>query len=168
MDYHSLNAMLNLYDANGQIQFDKDREAARQYFLQHVNQNMVFFHNFNERMRYLIDNDYYDKDLLAQYSEEFIEQLTDEAFALKFRFPTFLGAFKFFSSYALKTFDGKRYLERFEDRVVMVALGLARGDEQLARDLMVEIITGRFQPATPTFLNLGKAQRGELVSCFLL
>ena len=27
---------------------------------------------------------------------------------------------------------------------------------------------GRFQPATPTFLNTAKAQRGELVSCFLL
>src|SRR3546814_2788622 len=34
--------------------------------------------------------------------------------------------------------------------------------------LVEEIIAGRFQPATPTFLNLGKAQRGELVSCFLL
>ena len=31
-----------------------------------------------------------------------------------------------------------------------------------------EIIAGRFQPATPTFLNLGKAQRGEPVSCFLI
>jgi len=39
MDYHSLNAMLNLYDADGNIQFDKDREAAKQFFLQHVNQN---------------------------------------------------------------------------------------------------------------------------------
>ncbi|KAA5773826.1 hypothetical protein, partial [Yersinia pestis] len=36
LDYHSLNAMLNLYDADGRIQFDKDRLAARQYFLQHV------------------------------------------------------------------------------------------------------------------------------------
>jgi len=34
--------------------------------------------------------------------------------------------------------------------------------------LVEEIIAGRFQPATPTFLNSGKAQRGELVSCFLL
>ncbi|WP_233615417.1 class 1b ribonucleoside-diphosphate reductase subunit alpha [Leucobacter chromiisoli] len=168
MDYHSLNAMLNLYDANGKIQFDKDREAARQYFLQHVNQNMVFFHNFEERMRYLIDNDYYEKELLDQYPLSFVEELRDEAFAMKFRFPTFLGAFKFFTSYALKTFDGKRYLERFEDRVVMVALGLAQGDHELARGLVREIIAGRFQPATPTFLNLGKAQRGELVSCFLL
>lgn len=168
MDYHSLNAMLNLYDADGNIQFDKDREAARQYFLQHVNQNTVFFHNFEERMRFLIDNDYYEKTVLDEYPLEFIERLTDEAYALKFRFPTFLGAFKFFTSYALKTFDGKRYLERFEDRVVMVALGLAQGDQELARGIMREIVSGRFQPATPTFLNLGKAQRGELVSCFLL
>ncbi len=50
----------------------------------------------------------------------------------------------------------------------MTALGLAQGDEQLAVDLVEEIIGGRFQPATPTFLNTGKAQRGELVSCFLL
>lgn len=168
MDYHSLNAMLNLYDADGKIQFDKDREAARQYFLQHVNQNMVYFHNLEERMRYLLDNEYYEKELIDAYRWEFIESLTNKAYKMKFRFPTFLGAFKFFTSYALKTFDGKRYLERFEDRVVMVALGLAQGDEQLAEELLVEIISGRFQPATPTFLNLGKAQRGELVSCFLL
>ena len=31
---------------------------------------------------------------------------------------------------------------------------------------MEEIISGRFQPATPTFLNSGKRQRGEPVSCF--
>ena len=30
------------------------------------------------------------------------------------------------------------------------------------------MLAGRFQPATPTFLNLGKAQRGEPVSCFLV
>jgi len=34
-NYHSLNAMLNLFDDDGLIQFDKDREAVRQYFLQH-------------------------------------------------------------------------------------------------------------------------------------
>ncbi|MGC6693557.1 ribonucleotide reductase N-terminal alpha domain-containing protein, partial [Burkholderia pseudomallei] len=50
----------------------------------------------------------------------------------------------------------------------MTALFLADGNEQLASSLVDEIMTGRFQPATPTFLNAGKAQRGELVSCFLL
>lgn len=168
MDYHSLNAMLNLYDANGKIQFDQDVQAARQYHLQHVNQNMVWFTDFEEKLKYLIDNGYYEKHVLDQYSEEFVKALAKQAYAHKHRFATFLGAFKFYTSYAMKTFDGKRYLERFEDRVVMTALGLAQGNEELAKNLVDEIISGRFQPATPTFLNSGKAARGELVSCFLL
>lgn len=168
MDYHSLNAMLNLYDADGKIQFDADKRAAREYFLQHVNQNTVFFHSLKERLDYLVEKEYYEPAVLAKYSHEFIQQLNDLAYSKKFRFDTFLGAFKYYTSYTLKTFDGKRYLERFEDRVVMTALGLADGDTALATELVEEIIAGRFQPATPTFLNTGKAQRGELVSCFLL
>ena len=50
----------------------------------------------------------------------------------------------------------------------MVALYLARGNEEIAVNMVDEIIAGRFQPATPTFLNAGKRARGELVSCFLL
>lgn len=167
-DYHALNAMLNLYGPNGEVQFDKDIMAVRQYFLQHVNQNTVFFHNLDEKLGYLVKEGYYEKELLDQYSKTFIHALFDQAYAAKFRFKTFLGAFKYYASYTLKTFDGKRYLERYEDRVVMVALLLARGNEELARHIVDEVITGRFQPATPTFLNAGKKQRGELVSCFLL
>lgn len=168
LDYHALNAMLNLYDAEGKIQFGADREAARQYFLQHVNQNTVFFHNLKEKLDHLVDEGYYEGEVLAKYSFDFLERIWDLAWSKKFRFETFLGAFKYYTSYTLKTFDGKRYLERFEDRVVMVALTLADGKEQAALDMVEEIISGRFQPATPTFLNAGKAQRGELVSCFLL
>jgi ribonucleoside-diphosphate reductase alpha chain len=168
MDYHALNAMLNLYDADGKIQFDKDREAAHEYFLQHVNQNTVFFHNQDEKLDYLVKENYYEREVLDQYSRNFVKSLLDRAYAKKFRFPTFLGAFKYYTSYTLKTFDGKRYLERFEDRVVMVALTLAAGDTMLAEKVLDEIIDGRFQPATPTFLNSGKKQRGEPVSCFLL
>jgi ribonucleoside-diphosphate reductase alpha chain len=168
LDYHSLNAMLNLYDAEGHIQFDKDRLAARHYFLQHVNQNTVFFHNLGEKLRYLVEEGYYEQSVLAQYDFAFIKQLFQQAYAKKFRFETFLGAFKYYTSYTLKTFDGKRYLERYEDRVCMVAMTLAAGDTALAQDLVEEMISGRFQPATPTFLNCGKQQRGELVSCFLL
>ena len=168
LDYHSLNAQLNLYDAQGHIQFDADRQAARQYFLQHVNKNTVYFHDLEEKLEYLVEEGYYEKSVLDQYSFEFIKGLFKQAYAHKFRFPTFLGAFKYYTSYTLKTFDGTRYLERYEDRVCMVALYLARGDEKLAQALVEEIISGRFQPATPTFLNAGKAARGELVSCFLL
>lgn len=168
MDYHALNAMLNLYDADGNIQFDADKRAAREYFLQHVNQNTVFFHSLKERLDYLVEKEYYEPTVLDKYPFEFIQQLNDFAYGKKFRFETFLGAFKYYTSYTLKTFDGKRYLERFEDRVVMTALALADGDQRLATNLVDEILSGRFQPATPTFLNAGKAQRGELVSCFLL
>ena len=154
-DYHALNAMLNLYDADGKIQFDKDVLAAREYFLQHVNQNTVFFHNQDEKLDYLIQKEYYEREVLDQYSRNFVKTLLDRAYAKKFRFPTFLGAFKYYTSYTLKTFDGKRYLERFEDRVVMVSLTLAAGDTTLAEKLVDEIIEGRFQPATPTFLNSG-------------
>ena len=168
LDYHALNAMLNLYDANGKIQFDKDREAANQFFLQHVNQNTVYFHDLEEKIDYLINNKYYDPQVIEQYDFSFIKELFKRAYSYKFRFKSFLGAYKYYTSYTLKTFDGRRYLERFEDRVSMTALFLADGDTGLAEHLVDEIMTGRFQPATPTFLNAGKAQRGELVSCFLL
>jgi ribonucleoside-diphosphate reductase alpha chain len=166
--YHELNAMLNLYGPDGKIQFNKDKEAAKAYFLDHVNQNTVFFHSLEEKLDYLVENEYYEKKLLDLYDFEFIKSKFKQAYEAKFRFPTFLGAYKFYTSYALKTFDGSRYLERFEDRVVMNALMLAKGDKKLATNLVDEIISGRFQPATPTFLNCGKKQRGEFVSCFLL
>ena len=167
-DYHALNAMLNLYDRQGRIQFGKDREAVDAFFAAHVRPNSVTFASQNERLDYLIKEGYYDARVLSRYQRPFVVKLFERAHASGFRFQTFLGAWKYYTSYTLKTFDGKRYLESFEDRVVMVALTLAQGDEALAQQLSDEILSGRFQPATPTFLNCGKAQRGELVSCFLL
>jgi ribonucleoside-diphosphate reductase alpha chain len=160
--------MLNLWSDEGKIQFDKDKQAARAYFLDHVNLNTVFFHSLEEKLHYLVEHEYYETEILDKYSFEFTKELFKQAYGHKFRFPTFVGAYKFYTQYALKTFDGERYLERFEDRVVMTSLMLAGGDEKLAKDLVEEIITGRFQPATPTFLNAGRKQRGEYVSCFLL
>ncbi|MGE9552263.1 class 1b ribonucleoside-diphosphate reductase subunit alpha [Erwinia amylovora] len=167
-DYHSLNAMLNLYDAEGKIQFEKDREATRHYFLQHVLPNSVAFDSVGERLQYLVAEGYYEAEVLNAYPFDFVSSLFEQAYAHRFRFQTFLGAWKFYTSYTLKTFDGKRYLEGFTERVCMVALTLAKGDQPLALSLMEEMLAGRFQPATPTFLNCGKQQRGELVSCFLL
>ena len=78
-DYHALNAMLNLYDADGNIQFERDREAAHQYFLQHVNQNTVFFHNQDEKLDYLIRENYYEREVSDQYSRNFVKTLLDRA-----------------------------------------------------------------------------------------
>lgn len=168
INYHDLNAELAIKDINGKIDFAKDKEAARQYFLQHVNQNTVFFHTLEEKLKYLVDNGYYKQSIFDQYTPKFVKSLYKRAYAKKFRFDSFMGAYKFYTSYAMKTTDGTRYLERFEDRVVAVALTLGKGDETLAIDLIDEIISGRYQPATPTFLNAAKIKGGEQVSCFLL
>lgn len=167
-DYHALNAKLNLLGEDKKLQFESDKEAARQFFLNHVNPNTVFFHDLKEKLDYLVENEYYEKEVLDQYDFDFIKSIYQKAYSYKFRFETFLGAYKYYTAYTLKTFDGKRYLERFEDRVSMVSLYLARGDRKFAEDILHEMMTGRFQPATPTFLNAGKKQRGELVSCFLM
>jgi ribonucleoside-diphosphate reductase alpha chain len=166
--YHELNAMINLWDADNKLQLHKDKEAARAYFLDHVNQNTVFFHSLEEKLEYLVDNQYYEQEVLDQYDPEFVKEAFKYAYSFKYRFEAFMGAYKFYTSYALKTFDGDRYLERFEDRVVMNALTLGAGNTDMVNSLIEEVISGRFQPATPTFLNAGKKQRGEFVSCFLL
>lgn len=166
--YHELNSELNFYGSGDQIQFDKDHQAAKQYFLEHVNPNTVFFHDHLEKFEYMIENGYYDPLLQDLYTRQEISDLYDFAYSYRFRFPTFVGAYKFYTAYALKTYDGQKYLERYEDRVMIVASWLAQGDVSQAKDFITEMLTGRYQPATPTFLNAGRRDSGEMVSCFLL
>ena len=165
--YFSLNNELNR-PVDGKIPLHKDKEAVRAFFLEHVNPNTVFFYTLDEKLDYLIEHDYLEEEFLNKYDREFVKSLMQEIYKKKFRFRSFMSAFKFYKQYALKTNDGERYLERFEDRIVFNALFLADGDEQLARDLAEEMIHQRYQPATPTFLNAGRKRRGELVSCFLI
>lgn len=167
-DYHALNAMLNLYGSDGRIQFDKDRDAVRAFITTHVDPNTRRFGSTAERLQYLIDHDYYERAVFEQYSPEFLDAFYARAAGLGHEFATFVGAFKFYRSYALRSFDGATYLEDFTQRAAAVALALAAGNEEEAERFLDEIVLGRFQPATPTFLNLGKAQRGEAVSCFLV
>lgn len=165
--YFKLNNEVNI-PVDGHIPLHKDKEAVRAYFLEEINMNTVFFHSLEEKLDYLVREDYIDETVLAQYDFPFIKKLFKQIYAHKFRFRSFMGAYKFYTQYAMKTNDGKKYLERYEDRVAFNALLLGGGDKQLALDIAEEIITQRYQPATPTFLNAGKKRRGELVSCFLI
>ena len=166
--YYELNNMLNQPNEKGEIQLDKDKEAAKAFFIDHVNQNTVFFHSLKEKLDYLVDNDYIEGSILDNYSYQFIKKLFKRVYAKKHRFNTFMGAYKFYRQYALKTNDGKRYLERYEDRIAFNALTFGNGNEELAIHLADEMINRRYQPATPTFLNAGRKRRGEFVSCFLV
>lgn len=163
-----LNAQLNLWDASHQIQFDKDRAAAKQLFLQEINPKTMFFYDLEEKLKFLFDNEYYDRSVWDQYDFADVKALYKRIYAHNHRFESYFSAYKFYVQYGMKSFDGKTWLERYEDRVVANALLLGRGDIKTANAIAKEIISGRLQPATPTFSNAGKAQRGEFVSCFLL
>ena len=165
--YYKLNNELNR-PVNGSIPLGKDKEAVKAYFLEHVNPNTVFFYTLDEKLDYLIENNYIEKDFLNKYTRDFVKEVFQKLYNHKFRFKSFMSAYKFYTQYSLKTDDGSRYLERYEDRIAFNALYLADGDCKLAISLADEMINQRYQPATPTFLNAGRKRRGEFVSCFLI
>ena len=148
------------------FQLEKDKEAVYSYFVDYVNKNTVFFHNLEEKMRYLIKNDYYI-NFYEMYSHDEIKEVFKLVYDKKFRFASFMSASKFYQSYALMDDTGEKFLERYEDRVATVSLYLAQGNVEKAKEYALMLINQEYQPATPTFLNSGKKRSGELVSCFL-
>lgn len=159
-----------IVDGDGNIKdLNKDKEAVRSYFLNEINKKTQFFHSLKEKLEYLTTNDYYETEFLEKYTFDQIQAVYDIAYDAKFRFPTYMGAFKFYNDYALKSIDAERvFLERYEDRLSVIALYHADGDFELAKKLITSLIAQDFTPATPTLLNTGKKKRGEFVSCFLL
>lgn len=158
-----------IVDAEGKIKdISKDKEAAHSFFINHVNKKTRFYHSLDEKIEYLTENDYIESEFLEKYTKEQIHEVFDYAYAQKFRFPTYMGAFKFYNDYALKSRDNTEYLERYEDRLSFIALYHADGNFDKAMELIKSLISQDFTPATPTLLNTGKAKRGEFVSCFLL
>ncbi|MDX5713980.1 class 1b ribonucleoside-diphosphate reductase subunit alpha, partial [Clostridioides difficile] len=121
-----------------------------------------------ERLKYLIDEGYYSKEVINQYSIDVIKNIYDMIDKHKFEFQSYMSANKFYQNYALKSNDGKEILETYNDKVLIVALTLGNGNKDLALNLADKIVKQEFQPATPTFLNAGRKRAGEMVSCFLL
>ncbi|EQC69868.1 Ribonucleotide reductase of class Ib (aerobic), alpha subunit [Streptococcus sp. HSISB1] len=167
VSYFRLNNEINR-PINGQIPLNKDKEALQAFFLENVIPNTMTFDSITDKINYLIEHDYLEKAFIRSYSPEFIENLSKDLHAHRFRFKSFMAAYKFYQQYALKTNDGSQYLESIEDRILFNALYFADGNEDLAKDLATEMINQRYQPATPSFLNAGRSRRGEFVSCFLI
>lgn len=171
-EYFVLNNMLNI-PVNGEIPLQYDKEALSS-FLKSIKNKTLSFESLSDKINYMVSNEYIEKDLIELYSEdrqsglEFVLELFSKAYSYNFRFKSFMGAYKFYNQYALKTNDKRFYLEDFEDRVVWNVLYLGKGDRELVFHLLDEMMSQRYQPATPTFLNAGKKNRGEMVSCFLI
>ena len=167
VSYFRLNNEINR-PVNGQIPLHKDKEALQAFFFENVEPNTMPFDTITDKINYLIEHDYIENAFIKKYTPVFIEKLAQELKEHKFRFKSFMAAYKFYQQYALKTNDGNYYLESIEDRVLFNALYFADGNEELAHDLAIEMINQRYQPATPSFLNAGRSRRGEFVSCFLI
>ncbi|KGH33618.1 class 1b ribonucleoside-diphosphate reductase subunit alpha [Lactococcus cremoris] len=174
-DYFVLNNMLNI-PVNGQIPLHYDQEALENFLKNEIEPHTKKFVNITDKLTYLVKNNYVDEAVFKAYLDaheegyinDFIIQAFSRAYDFGFSFKSFMASYKFYNQYAMKTNDLKHYLETFEDRIVLNALYLGAGDKQLALDLIDELISQRYQPATPTFLNAGKKRRGEMVSCFLI
>lgn len=152
----------------GQLQIEKDKEAVKRYFVDYINMNMVWFHDLKEKIDYLLENRYYSHELFNKYQFKDIKKIYQRAYKYKFRFPSYMSAKKFYDTYALKTHDGKHFLERYEDRMSVVALFFGDGDVEEALKYVDLLMTQQYVPATPTMLNAGLFKAGEMVSCFLL
>jgi ribonucleoside-diphosphate reductase alpha chain len=111
---------------------------------------------------------FYDKNIIAKYTDEQIVELHTLASDYQFNYKTFMQAYKFYEDYALKSDDKKTFLETFEEHNVIVSMYLGNGDYEKAKEFLASFMEQRVQPATPTYLNAGRARRGEMVSCFLL
>lgn len=165
--YYDLNNEINI-PVKGQIPLNKDQEALQDFLKQNVEPNTKKFDSLQDRFNYLLENNYIETGFYNKYKFSFIQSLYDYLKSENFHFKSFMAAYKFYAQYALRTNDNDYYLENYIDRVALNALYFADGDEQLAMDLADEMIHQRYQPATPSFLNAGRKQRGELVSCFLI
>lgn len=161
------NEVLHTYKTSGHLERDKDLEAVTLYMQEEIEPKLRKFNTPLERLHWLIEEQYYEEAFLAQYDDAFLTAIFESTYAKGFTFPSFMSASKFFDSYAMKSRDGKEILERYEDRIIIIALYLAQGDTALVEEAVDAMLTA-YQPATPTALNSGKAARGELVSCFKL
>ncbi|GLI08535.1 ribonucleoside-diphosphate reductase [Paenibacillus tyrfis] len=166
MRHIELNNQLMRREADGFFQLEKDREAVRA-FMEEVERSSIRFADTSEKVRYMIDNDFYE-NVYDRYSPEEVEDVYRITHSYGFQFQSYMAASKFYTDYAMKSNDRSLYLEHYPDRVAIVALHLGRGDANTARALAASMMEQRLQPATPTFLNAGKSRRGEMVSCFLL
>lgn len=167
-NYILLNNKVNMKDKEGNyINLDLDRQAVKEFFLNNINQNTVFFHSLEEKLDYLVKDGYYDKKVLDKYTIEEIKEVFKLAYSKKFRFRSYLGAFMFYDRYALKTTDKERILERYEDRLSMIALTVGRNYEE-AKEFVNLLMERYLQPATPVYMNSGKLKAGGLTSCFIL
>ncbi len=165
-NYIEENNKVTRKNESGFYNINADKNAVRLYN-QEIGNKLKKFDSYEMKLQYLIDNNYY-VDLTKDYQMDQINELADCVYSNQFEFQSYMAISKFYESYALKSGDKREILESYEDRIICLSLYLAKGDFQFAKQLAIALIKQEYQPATPTFLNGGLKNSGELISCFLL
>lgn len=176
---------MNFLEENARVNTKKDGfynleadQIAVELFYNHVLQNSNIDESSYKQLKKLIDEGYI-KDFIEIYGDDNIKKICSNVNKHVKKNPkkyeSFMQISKFYRDYALKTGDNKKYLEHWHNRILHLVLDIYTNKKNKIYDSYREILDsfeliydGIYQPATPTFLNAGKVQSGEKVSCFLL
>ena len=165
-EHIKLNNQVMQRGTDGFVQLEKDKQAIEE-FQKEVDLNIVSFGCYIRRIDWLIKHNYYE-NFFIKYKPSDVLKISEMVYSYNFKFQSYMAITKFYHSYALKTKDKTKYLERYEDRIIACALYLGQGDVDFAYNLAKAMIEQQYQPATPTFQNAGIKHGGKMISCFLL
>ncbi|WP_374695515.1 ribonucleotide reductase N-terminal alpha domain-containing protein [Areca yellow leaf disease phytoplasma] len=144
LDYTFNNQII---DEQGNIKdLNKDKEALQSFLQEGVLPKLKRFATLQEKLTFLQENEYYESAFCKKYTHSQIKEIYQIAYQKNSLFPTFMGAFKFYHDYALKTRDKQHYLETYEDRLSVNALYHAKGDFEIAKRLILSLINQDFTP----------------------
>lgn len=90
MKWIELNNQVVIRDDNGRLQLDKDKEALKAYLDEHIEPKTYKFSNLKERIDFLVENNYYSKDVINSYTFSQIEELNELINKQDFKFQSYM------------------------------------------------------------------------------
>lgn len=100
MNWIELNNQVIIKDEQGKYQLEKDKEALECYINEYVTPKLKKFNNIEERLKYLIDNNYYCEEVINKYNMDFIKKVYNHINNCDFKFQSYMSANKFYQNYA--------------------------------------------------------------------
>ena len=70
MSWLELNNQVIIRDNNGKYQLEKDKEALNCYMEDYVYKKSKKFNNILSKINFLVENNYYSKDIIDKYSSD--------------------------------------------------------------------------------------------------
>ena len=86
MKWIELNNQVVIKDDNGHLQLDKDKEALKYYLDEYIEPKMYKFNNLKERIDFLVENNYYSKDVIGNYTINQIKEINELINKQNFKF----------------------------------------------------------------------------------